>query len=159
MSVTVKINGLKELSSHLQQLGRKTSNRISVKAMRRGATVVREQARSNAPELAVPTPTRRRGTLKKAISSRTKVKGQGKTESYVWVKTLSDKQVSKFKSKTGKKWADNPKDPFYWRFVEFGTSKMPARSFMRSAFEQSKEKAATTIIDTLRKEILTEGNK
>jgi len=29
-------------------------------------------------------------------------------------------------------------DFYYWRFIEFGTSKMPARSFLRAAFEANK---------------------
>jgi HK97 gp10 family phage protein len=32
-------------------------------------------------------------------------------------------------------------DAFYWRFVEFGTVKQPAQSFMRNAFETQKRTA------------------
>jgi len=35
-------------------------------------------------------------------------------------------------------------DAWYWFFVEFGTSKQPAQSFMRRAFESQKEKALNT---------------
>uniref|UniRef100_UPI00403DDDE0 HK97-gp10 family putative phage morphogenesis protein n=1 Tax=Pasteurella multocida TaxID=747 RepID=UPI00403DDDE0 len=158
-SVTVKVDGLDKLQKAMQELGRKTSNRIAVKAMRKGGAIVRDQARQNAPVLKETVPHRRAGTLKKAISSRTKVIRGGKTKTYVWVKGLSTKQVLKFKDKTGKASAYNPKDPFYWRFVEFGTSKMPAQPFLRPAFQQSKEQASKTIIETLHKEIIKEGNK
>ena len=97
--------------------------------------------------------------MKKAIQSRTKVGKDGKTQTYVWVKGLSTKQVLKFKGKTGKSGAFNPRDPFYWRFVEFGTSKMPARPFMRTAFATEKEHATSEIITTLRDEILKEASK
>ncbi|TNH06632.1 HK97-gp10 family putative phage morphogenesis protein [Testudinibacter sp. TR-2022] len=158
-SVTVKVSGLKELQKAMGELGRKASNRIAVKAMRKGGAIVRDKARANAPVLTENVPHRKAGTVKKAISSRTKIGRNGKTNTYVWVKGLSTKQILKFKGKTGKSGAFNPKDPFYWRFLEFGTSKMPAKPFMRPAFEQSKQQAAKAIIDTLRTEILKEGNK
>ena len=75
------------------------------------------------------------------------------------VKGLTAKQRGAFKAKNASSGAYNPKDPFYWRFVEFGTSKMPAKPFMRPAFEQSKEKAETEIIKTLKDGIESEAGK
>lgn len=158
-NLTVKINGLNELQKAMNALGRKVSNRIAVKAMRKGGAIIRDKARANAPVLKEKVPHRKAGTLKKAIQSRTKVGKNGKTNTYVWVKGLSTKQILKFKDKTGKGSAYNPRDPFYWRFIEFGTSKMPARPFLRPAFEQSKAKAAEEIITTLHDEIIREGHK
>ena len=158
-SVTVRINGLNQLQDSLAKLERKARNRISAKAMRKGGAIIRDKARENAPVLTENVPHRRAGTLKKAISSRTKVGKNGKTNTYIWVKGLSNKQVLKFKGKTGKNAAYNPRDPFYWRFVEFGTSKMAAKPFMRPAFQQSKDKAAQAIISSLREEIIKEGGK
>ncbi|PNL88263.1 hypothetical protein A6J76_007395 [Aggregatibacter aphrophilus] len=158
-SVTVKVTGLKELGQAMNALGRKAKNRIAVKAMRRGGAIIRDRARANAPVLSQPSPYRKPGTLRKAISSRTKIDKNGRVNTYVWVKGLKTKQVLKFKDKTGKGGAYNPRDPFYWRFVEFGTSKMPAKPFMRPAFEQSKQQAAQTIINTLRDEIIAEAGK
>lgn len=158
-SLTVKIEGLSQLQQAMQALGKKTSNRIAAKAMRKGGAIIRDKARANVPVLKESTPYRKAGTLKKAIQSRTKVGKDGKTQTYVWVKGLSTKQVLKFKGKTGKSGAFNPRDPFYWRFVEFGTSKMPARPFMRTAFAAEKERATSEIITTLRDEILKEASK
>lgn len=150
---TVKINGLKELGQAMNQLERKVRNRISVKAMRKGGAIIREQARANAPVLKENVPHRKKGTLKKAIRSSTKLKGNGKTQTVIWVKRLNIKQITAFKGKSGKSGAVNPNDPFYWRFVEFGTSKMAARPFLRPAFTAKKEEAAQAIITTLRDEI------
>lgn len=158
-SVTVRVEGLKELQKAMQSLGRKTSNRIAVKAMRKGGAVVRNKARMLAPVLKESVPQRRAGTLRKSIQSRTKVGKNGRTDTYIWVKKLSTKQVLKFKEKSGKSSAHNPRDPFYWRFIEFGTSKMPARPFMQPAFQQSKEQAAQAIINTLQQEIIAEAGK
>lgn len=159
MSVSVKVNGLKELGKNLQALDKKVRNRISAKAMRAGGRIVRDTARAKAPVLQESVPHRRKGTLKRSIVERTKVGKNGKTTTLISVRNLSGKQIAKFKGKTGKSGAKNPNDPFYWRFVEFGTSKMPAKPFLRPAFEQSKQQAANTIISTLRTEILNEGNK
>lgn len=155
----VKVEGLSQIHKALSELGRKVSNKIAVKAMREGGKIVREQARQNAPVLSQSTPYRRAGTLKKAIKSSTKVLKNGKIGTVVRVKTLTTKQIETFKVRSGKKGALNPKDPYYWRFLEFGTSKMPAKPFMRPAFEQSKEKAATEIIKTLKDGIESEAGK
>lgn len=157
MSVSVKVSGLKELGKNLQALDKKVRNRISVKAMRAGGRIIRDSARAKAPVLQENVPHRRKGTLKRSIVERTKVGKNGKTTTIVAVRNLSGKQIAKFKGKTGKSGAKNPNDPFYWRFVEFGTSKMPAKPFMRPAFEQNKQRAAQEIIHTLRNDILHEG--
>ena len=155
----VKVEGLSQIHKALSELGRKVSNKIAVKAMREGGKIVREQARQNAPVLSQSTPYRRAGTLKKAIKSSTKVLKNGKIGTVVRVKELTTKQNETFKVRSGKKGALNPKDPYYWRFLEFGTSKMPAKPFMRPAFEQSKEKAATEIIKALKDGIESEAGK
>ena len=49
------------------------------------------------------------------------------------------KQTYLITVRTGKKNAEG--DAFYWRFVEFGTSKMSARPFIRPAFESMKQTA------------------
>ena len=59
----------------------------------------------------------------------------------------------------GKNSSANPDDPYYWRFVEFGTSKMPAKPFLRPAFTAKKEQASREIIMTLQDEILRGGRK
>lgn len=155
----VKVEGLSQIHKALSEFGRKVSNKIAVKAMREGGKIVREQARQNAPILSQSTPHRRAGTLKKAIKSSTKVLKNGKIGTVIRVKTLTTKQIETFKVRSGKKGALNPKDPYYWRFIEFGTSKMPAKPFLRPAFEQSKEKAVTEIIKTLKDGIESEAGK
>ena len=44
-------------------------------------------------------------------------------------------------------------DPFYWFMHEFGTSKMPARPFMRPAFEAKKQEALDVMAARIRKNI------
>lgn len=45
------------------------------------------------------------------------------------------------------------KDAYYWRFVEFGTSKMPARPFLRPAFDAKKEEAVRVFASILKKDV------
>ncbi|WP_457912267.1 HK97 gp10 family phage protein [Aggregatibacter segnis] len=124
-SVTVRVDGLKELQKAMQSLGRKTSNRIAVKAMRKGGAIVRDKARSLAPVLKESVPHRRAGTLRKSIQSRTKVGKNGRTDAYIWVKGLSTKQVLKFKGKGGKSSAYNPRDPFTGVILNLAHLKCP----------------------------------
>lgn len=81
-TMSVKVEGLRELSQKMQRLGRKVSNRMAVKAMRQGGAIIRDAARSKAPVLQDNVPHRKKGTLKKAITTRTKIK-HGKTETIV----------------------------------------------------------------------------
>lgn len=54
---------------------------------------------------------------------------------------------------TGGSSANPGGDTFYWRFVEFGTSKVAARPFMRPAMEQSMNEATKAFIDEYEKAI------
>lgn len=45
------------------------------------------------------------------------------------------------------------KDAWYWWFVENGTSKMPARPFLRPAFDSKKEEAVKRFVEVVDKDI------
>ncbi|OPZ07460.1 MAG: hypothetical protein BWZ07_03320 [Alphaproteobacteria bacterium ADurb.BinA280] len=42
---------------------------------------------------------------------------------------------------------------YYWRFLEFGTAKMPPVPFLATAFEQNKEAALAAIVKSMRVEV------
>ncbi len=42
--------------------------------------------------------------------------------------------------------ANNPRNAFYWRFVELGTANMPAHPFVRPAYDTREEEAASVAI-------------
>ena len=44
-------------------------------------------------------------------------------------------------------------DTFYWRFLEFGTEKMRARPFVRTALEQSQSKVVSVFIGEYKKRL------
>ena len=50
-------------------------------------------------------------------------------------------------------------DTFYWRFLEFGTSKMPAKPFLRASLEAKKDEAKKEIVSSLERELEEEVKK
>jgi HK97 gp10 family phage protein len=143
----VRIAGLKELLQGLQELPQELEKKAIYAALGGAARVVRDRAIDLAPEVdashpMVQTGRRNPGTIKRAIrASRSKInKGQrGMYEMIIRVKPLKQKIRNKFKQTTGRAGKDNPNDPYYWWWVEFGTSKMPAKPFLRPAFSQTKQ--------------------
>jgi len=130
---SMTIEGLRDLEIAMLGFSDKLAKQVLMGAVRAGATLIRNQAREYAPKSIAPHLLKSKkqsigtwvlpGNLKKMI--RVKVDRSG-TRGYkityeVYVKN---------------------KDTWYWKFVEFGTSKMYGRTFMRSAFEMMKEQAA-----------------
>jgi HK97 gp10 family phage protein len=51
------------------------------------------------------------------------------------------------------------KHAFFWRFIEFGTSKMQAHPFMRQAFEAAKERALQRFEERLKERLDKEESR
>lgn len=157
MEIKIKIEGLREIQRAMRDLPQRVERRLLEKSLIAGAVLVRDEARRLAPILQIPDPRRRAGTLRRAIRV-----GRVRPEQYtatVWVRmrALTRRQVTKFKkTRRGAAGAENPNDPFYWRFVEFGTSKMTARPFLRPAFEARKFAAVKRAIEDARNRVQTE---
>jgi len=124
-SVSVKVAGIDELKRALAALPSKIRRKALTKALRAGAKVVQKAARAAVPVLATPNAYRTKGLLKRKISVRVSKESRraGDVGVFVNVKPAA-------KSARG---ATNRLDPYYWRFVEFGTKKMTARPFMAPA--------------------------
>ena len=169
MQAVVKIRGLAEIKDAFAQLPAKVNRKVLNDGLIAGARLVRDEAKRRVPLLKFPDPRRLRGALQRAIHAG-RVRPEGRAAASVWirVRSLTKSQVARFKRaqlKGGKrvKAALNPNDPFYWRFVEFGTSKMAARPFMRPAFEARKhamvDKAITVFRDRVQAEIQKLGRR
>lgn len=161
----IEIKGLRELRAAMLALPAKLDRRILNAALMEGAKLIRDDARVRAPVLKQADPRRRAGVLRQAVRAQAGRPDPGMTATViVRVKPLTKSQVRKFKAGQRKKGqrvsgADNPADPFYWRFVEFGTSKKPAEPFLRPAFEAKKEAAAQAIVPALAAKIELEAQK
>lgn len=130
--VVVKLQGIGELKRALADLPSKLRRKALLEPMKKAMRVVRDAAKQAVPVLSEPSPYRTKGTLKRRLSVRiSKVSRQaGDVGVFVNVRPLKSAQIRAAKAK-GLRIA--PNDPFYWRFVEFGTRKMKARPFLTPA--------------------------
>ena len=156
MAETIKVHGLQELSQTLMKLPAELEKRVIMGALRAAGQTIRKDAMARAPILQKPDPRRRAGTIKKNISVR---RVKGKTAVYVGVFGASRKKIAAFKAAGGGKGANNPEDPYYWKWVEFGTKKMAARPFLRPAFEAQKYEALRMFEVYMRKRLAKEARK
>jgi HK97 gp10 family phage protein len=153
----IKVTGLKEIERVLQRLPARLGEKVIRAALRAGAQVIRKDAQSKVPILKAPDKRRKPGTVKKAITI--KRSKQDKFGVYLGVKGLSKDDKHVFKNNKGTKAANNPDDPFYWFFLEFGTAKMPAKPFLRPAFEARKFEALRKFEEYCKKRIAREADK
>jgi len=125
----VRIEGLDNLKRKLAEVPKAMRKRVPRNALAAGAREVRDVAKRNAPVLTLGTslkaPYRKPGTVKQAIRVRTSKADRRAGDVGVFVNVRP--------AKAGQRGAKNPNDPFYWRFLEFGTKKMPARPFLQRA--------------------------
>jgi len=127
MAETLQLTGFKELAAALRELPDRVAKNALRTAVSAGASVIRKEVRSRSP---VDT-----GLLKKHMYQK-QIRELSSAESQTFFVG-----VRKVKSKDGVK----QPSPFYWRFLEFGTSKLPAKPFLRPAFEMQKDNAIKAI--------------
>ena len=128
MYMDIKIEGAKELEKKLLSFEPKLGRKVVRQALRKGAKVIQSAAKSNVPV--------KSGALKKSIKVRALKK---RRQSYGVMVATSD---GWFKG-----------DEFYGAFLEFGTSKMPAKPFVRPAFDAEKDNAEKIIKNQLQQGI------
>ena len=116
--IFVKLEGLDDLTKALRELPTKIRKQAIRKALREGAKAIQQQARKNAPVLAIATPTRKPGTIRRNIVIRASkfARMAGGEGVFVSVRPLSGARQKKL----GKAGAKNPNDPYYWWWQEFG---------------------------------------
>ena len=131
---TATFAGFKELEADFKLLSNAEQRKVSRKAVRAGAVVFRDAVRANAPV--------RSGVLKRSISVDT-VRGSA-TAGVKFKKVPAKKKGKKGKHKTM---------PYYWYFLEHGTSKMPAQPFVRPAFDTSVKQAEEAAFNQYLKDI------
>lgn len=134
---TIQITGLADLEKRLRELPDKLARNVMRGAVRAGAVVIQKEAKQKVPVAAGPYLHGRKGiktwyqpgTLKKGIKVRSAPRGKAKGIEY---------------------WIYVSRNLYWWRFLEFGTSKMKAANggsgFMRPAFEAQKEAATVHAI-------------
>ena len=123
------IKGLDELKKALRALPDKLRRQALRNALAAGGRVVRDEAKALAPVLQKPIvrkatgkTLRKPGTLRDAIRVRTSKQARKAGNVGVFV------NVQPPTKKSGKRGADSPDDPYYWRWLEFGRSGRGGRS-------------------------------
>jgi HK97 gp10 family phage protein len=122
--ITAKVRGLPDLRRALLSIPDKLRKRALRNALAAGAREVQKEARRLTPIMIGRSPYRTPGLLRKAISVRTSKIARRAGDVGVFVNVRP--------AKKGKRGAKSASDPFYWRFVEFGTAKMRGRGFLQS---------------------------
>jgi HK97 gp10 family phage protein len=156
MAATVEVRGLKALMAGLQGLPVDVSKNAAFQGLNAAARKVRDEAKRRAPVLKGTARGRKPGTVRAAIRasrSRLSKPAQGWHEVIVRVKPLTGRQRAAFRKAGGQRGADNPNDPYYWWWVEFGTQKMAARPFLRPGFESTKSQQLEALRKRLRARI------
>ena len=143
MADTKNLSGFRELAAALKELPQRVARKHLRGSTSKGARVIRNEARSLAPKDT--------GEMAKDIMiKRERSEGDHVASFSVFVRTGK-------KSRLAGRARDVDKDSYYWRFLEFGTAKMPAQPFMRPAFEAKKEEAVDAIGEELDRRIQKEA--
>lgn len=117
--IEAKIEGLAELKKALDALPKELHAGPLRAAVGAAAKVVQDAAKQSAPV--------DDGTLKRAIYRTRSKTGSSAVQEMAIVGV-----------RFGRKYRRRGQDAWYWRFLEFGTKKAPARPFLRPGFESTK---------------------
>lgn len=130
MVVEVKVTGIPDLKEALKSIPAKLRRRALRNALAAGARIVRDEAKAKAPVLRqeLQVPYRKPGTLRKAISVRTSKVARRSGDVGVFVNVKP--------AKAGQRGAKSPLDPFYHRFVQWGTVKMRGAHFLEAGAQK-----------------------
>lgn len=154
----IQITGLADLEKRLLAFPDKLAGNILGGAIRAGAVVIQREAQAKAPMSNAPHYlTSKRTAIMKKMGNHYSVNliQPGTLKKSIRVK----KAPRKSRSVPIEYWVYVSKRIWYWKFVEFGTSKMVARPFMRPAFDIMKEKATERIREYLAARIDKEAAK
>lgn len=146
---SVTMTGIDELSKKLDGLKYDAQKKGGRFALRKAAQVVRDQAKSNVQSIDDP---KSRDDITKNLTERWGSKFNRTTGDLMFrvgVLGGAGGNMSQKDQENGLPGGDTR----HWRFVEFGTEKMPARPFMRPALEQSAQKATDVFINQYGKAI------
>lgn len=166
MRETVTVHGLSGMAARLRALPREIAGRRGGPlrfALFRASKIIKEEVIRRAPRgVGTPMP----GNLKKQIYlyRDRNPSSHGASERYLLSVRMKRRRVSKKMLSFGAAPARSPLnviagDAYYWRFVEFGTVKQPAQSFLRGGFETKKREALSTFVRELDKGITLAANK
>ena len=135
IGTNLDFSGLNDIAKDLEALSRAENNKVLRDATRAGAEVLKADVIARAPV--------RTGKLKKNVVVVTqKSRRRGEISSGIHVRGRNMRTGNS--DNTMK--ASDPRNAFYWRFVEMGTVNMPPHPFVRPAFDVRQEQATEVAI-------------
>ncbi|WP_110641012.1 HK97-gp10 family putative phage morphogenesis protein [Salinicola sp. CPA57] len=156
-SITFRIEGVEALNAKLKGVSDDVRLKGGRFALRKAANLVRDQAKANAARVDDPTTNE---SIAKNIAVRwdgKHFKRTGDLKFRVGVlggaMAYGDTRLNRRKSRVGKEYgtdgsSGNPGgDTWYWRFLEFGTSRQRAQPFMRTALASSIDAATAEFVN------------
>ena len=138
--VFFRVGGMDDVVAALRSIPDKLRRRALRNALAAGGRVFRDEARRLTPVLRAPVYMangmirRAPGTVRKAISVRTSKQARRRGDVGVFINVRPAKGALRGTNK--------PFDPYYWRWLEFGTSKMPAVGMLTQAAKKAGEALA-----------------
>ncbi|OKO99378.1 HK97-gp10 family putative phage morphogenesis protein [Xenorhabdus eapokensis] len=130
IDTSLDFSSLQDIARDLEALSRAENNQTLRKAMYAAASLLRDEVRVKAPK--------RTGKLSRNIVASNRRTQNGEASAGVYVRGSNAKGTNS--DTTMKK--DDPRNAYYWRFLENGTSKMAAQPFIRPAFDAKSDEAA-----------------
>jgi len=146
-----EIKGLEQAQQNMRRLSKEMGTKGARFAARKAANVIKEAAQQNAQ--GIDNPETAESIAKNIVArfSPSYFKQTGGIKFRIGVlggaKNYTNNAKNRRKGLVGRKYitAGDKKNPggdtWYWRFIEFGTSKVAAKPFLRPALEQNAEKA------------------
>lgn len=147
MALELNIQGMDQLKRKLEQLSNpKKAKQIARKTGRQAMNLVRDAARLNAK--AIDDPDTREMIQKNITVQAGKTRSSNEIKIRVGVKGGAGKNQHSV-STAGLSGGDTR----HWRYVEFGTSKMPAVPFMRIAFSNNLDRVSSKFVEVFNTEM------
>lgn len=155
-AVDLNVQGLDELNRKLQQLSNpRKAKSMARKAARQAMNIARDSARAAAKALDDPR------TPEKIHKEVTVVGGKSRNLNEIVIKVgvrggarvpYTNNDDNRRKGRIGKSYQMEGK-VFYWRFIEFGTSRHPATPFIRPALSKNINQITTKFVQVFDAEI------
>ncbi len=146
-SVTIKVDGLRELGERMRNLSAKTANQFSYRATGKSASLVKKEAKRNiqkSPSIVT------RSLLNAVIAKKIPKSKTALTAEHI---------VTVRRKRTGRKTKTLQQTAPHAHFVEFGvpSRNIPAEPFLRPALDQNIQPCINIMKDSLAKDILKAG--
>lgn len=127
MKCSLSMSGFKDLENDFKLLSDVEQRQVSKKAVRAASVVFRDAVKESTPI--------RTGKLKRAVSVAA-IKGKEAIAGVTFKKVRVIRKLKHGEGSVVKRWT-----PFWWWFLENGSSNMAPKPFVRPAFDQNIDKA------------------